>query len=103
MNLRTALARAVLTGSALTAMTLAPSTAALAATPGQLDSGATLGCHVSIVTGISNGLVHTENGNWGGTSTTTSTVKPQDLPGNVTTGTRTSFGKTVSGFISPVR
>jgi len=59
--------------------------------------------HVGIVTGISNGVIHTENGNWGGSSATTSSVKPQDLPGNATIGTVTNFGKKVSGFISPVR
>jgi hypothetical protein len=67
------------------------------------DVSGTYASHVAIVTGISNGLIHTENGNWGGTSVTTSSVKPQDLPANATIGTRTSFGKTVSGFISPVR
>lgn len=67
------------------------------------DVSGTYASHVAIVTGISNGLIHTENGNWGGTSTTTSSVKPQDLPGGATIGTVTGFGKKVSGFISPVR
>ncbi|AGL13707.1 CHAP domain-containing protein [Actinoplanes sp. N902-109] len=67
------------------------------------DVSGTYASHVGIVTGISNGLIHTENGNWGGSSTTTSSVKPQDMPDSTTIGTRTSFGKTVSGFVSPVR
>lgn len=67
------------------------------------DVSGTTASHVGIVTGISNGLIHTENGNWGGSSPTTSSVKLQDMPASATIGTRTSFGKTVSGFVSPVR
>jgi hypothetical protein len=65
--------------------------------------------HVGLVTSVSNGFIHTENGNFGGTGSgnafaTSSSVKPADLPANATIGYySSSMRKTISAIVSPAR
>jgi CHAP domain len=69
-----------------------------------INAARTSASHVGIVTGIGNGVIHTENGNFGGTGPTTSSVKLADLPATATVGYYSaSMRKTVSAIVAPQR
>lgn len=74
-----------------------------------INAGRTSAGHVGLVTSVSNGVIRTENGNFGGRGTgdafaTSSSVKVSTLPADATIGYySSSMGKRVSAIVSPSR
>jgi hypothetical protein len=74
-----------------------------------INRDGTSAVHVGLVVSTGNGVIRTENGNFGGKGTgaafdTSSSVKPADLPANATIGSYVpQAGLTISAIVSPVR